>query len=123
MKPYHDRVEDIQRGLDYGFSDRPSEGGFLLLGELDGRLVGALLMLRTGMKGYIPENILLFVGVHPDMRGRGLGTKIIERAFAEVDGDIKLHVEQDNPAKRLYERLGFTNPYAEMRWRNVKGSD
>ncbi|MDK2978441.1 MAG: hypothetical protein PWP52_1155, partial [Bacteroidales bacterium] len=29
--------------------------------------------------------------------------------------DVKLHVEYDNPAKRLYERLGMTTKYAEMR--------
>jgi ribosomal protein S18 acetylase RimI-like enzyme len=30
-------------------------------------------------------------------------------------GNIALHVEPDNPAKILYEKLGFTNKYLEMR--------
>ena len=38
-------------------------------------------------------------------------SKVIE--FSK--GDIALHVEKDNPAKYLYEKLGFTNKYLEMR--------
>jgi len=115
MKPYHDSIEDIERALDYAFSTENGKGGFLLLAERAGKLTGALLMLNTGMKGYIPENILLFVTVAPDLRGQGLGRKIIQRALDECGGNVKLHVDYDNPAKRLYERMGFTTKYAEMR--------
>lgn len=115
MKPYEDEIEDIEKAMDYAFSDDPGRGGYLIAGGLDHRLVGALLMLNTGMDGYVPPNILLFVGVNEVMRGSGLGTRIIRRALEECEGDVKLHVEYDNPAKRLYERIGFENPYAEMR--------
>lgn len=72
-------------------------------------------MLKTGMKGYIPENILLFVTVTPDSRGLGVGKRLIEKSIALCEGNVKLHVEYDNPAKRLYERIGFTTKYADMR--------
>jgi GNAT superfamily N-acetyltransferase len=73
-------------------------------------------MLRTGMKGYIPENILLMVCVHPSMRGLGVGGRIIRKGIKEAEGDVKLHVEYDNPAKQVYEKIGFTTRYAEMRY-------
>ncbi len=117
MKPWHDRLEDIVHGLDYAFSDAKGEGGFLMLAGQNRILVGALLMLNTGMKGYVPKNLLLFVAVNPSQRGSGLGTKIIQSSIAECEGDVKLHVEYENPAKHLYERLGFTNKYAEMRFK------
>lgn len=115
MKPYNDAPEDVNRALDYAFSKADGEGGFLILAEEKGTLLGALLMLNTGMRGFVPPNILLFVTVHPDHRGRGLGRTIIDHSVAQCDGDVKLHVEYDNPAKRLYERVGFTTKYAEMR--------
>ncbi len=116
LKPYQDPPEDIRRGLEYALSNETGKGGFVILGVLETRLVGALTMLETGMAGYIPENLLLFVAVAPEMRGRGLGRRIVEDALAQCDGAVKLHVEYDNPAKRLYERIGFTSKYAEMRF-------
>lgn len=115
MKPYEDRPEDIASAMAYAFSDEERAGGFLVLAEGEGEIAGALLMLRTGMSGYVPPNVLLFVGVRDDLRGQGLGGRIIDRALEACDGDVKLHVEYDNPAKRLYERIGFTTKYAEMR--------
>ncbi len=116
LKPYEDAVPDIERALDYVFKVDGGRGGFILIGEIDQKPVGALVMLHTGMKGYIPEDILLFVAVDPSTRGQGLGRKIIDKALSLCPGDVKLHVEYDNPAKRLYERIGFTTKYAEMRY-------
>jgi len=115
MKPYNDRIEDVDRGLAYAFSKAEGKGGFLVLGRYEGKLSSALLMLRTGMAGFVPENILLFVGTRPELRGKGIGGAVCKRAIDLCDGAVKLHVEYDNPAKRLYERLGFESKYAEMR--------
>jgi len=40
---------------------------------------------------------------------------LIDKAVAECKGDIKLHVGKENPAVRLYERIGFKQKYIEMR--------
>jgi ribosomal protein S18 acetylase RimI-like enzyme len=120
MKPYHDSVEDVRAALDYALVPGQGQGGFVMLCHRGGQLLGALAMLETGMKGYVPEHILLFVSVDPEARGQGVGKKLIERSLAECPGDVKLHVEYDNPAKRLYERLGFTSKYAEMRYKNPR---
>jgi ribosomal protein S18 acetylase RimI-like enzyme len=50
-----------------------------------------------------------------------VGRQIIDRALSECEGAVKLHVERDNPARRLYERFGFTNTYLEMRYERPKG--
>jgi [ribosomal protein S18]-alanine N-acetyltransferase len=114
MQPYHDQVPDIEAALDYALA--PGREGFLMLVRDEQQFLGAFTMLDSQMGGFIPRWILLFVSVLPETRGRGVGRQLIERALAECDGPVKLHVEYDNPAKRLYERLGFTSKYAEMRW-------
>lgn len=116
MEPYNDTVEDVTRALDYALVPEKGQGGFVMLAHRGEELLGALCMLKTGMSGYIPENILLFVTVSPDARGQGIGGQLIKHCLTQVDGEVKLHVEYENPAKRLYERLGFATKYAEMRW-------
>lgn len=116
LKPYQDTVGDIRRGIDDAFEERGGRCGFILLAAEDQNLRGALVMLRTGMSGYVPENLLLFVAVAPEARGRGIGKRLVRRALELAEGRVKLHVEYDNPAKHLYERLGFETKYAEMRY-------
>ena len=116
LKPYDDPLPDVKQGITDALLPRNGEPGFVLIAEIDQQPVAALIMLRTGMKGYVPENLLLWVAVDQSVRGKGVGSQIIRRSFELADGDVKLHVEYDNPAKRLYERLGMTSEYAEMRY-------
>jgi GNAT superfamily N-acetyltransferase len=118
LKPYEDPLRDVRQGITDALKPRGGETGFVLIADIDEKVVGGLIMLRTGMKGYVPENLLLMVAVDPVTRGKGVGSQLIKRSFDLADGDVKLHVEYNNPAKRLYERLGMTNKYAEMRYEN-----
>lgn len=114
---FGDPKDAINKCIDFAFGKDGLLGGFCLAAYDEGELIGALIMNTTGMSGYIPENILVYVAVHQERRGKGYGGKICKEAMEMADGDVKLHVEYDNPAKRLYERLGFTNKYAEMRFK------
>ena len=116
LKPYEDPLPAVRGGIDDALSPSSPIASFVLVAERDGRPVGAVVMLKTCMKAYIPENLLLFIAVDPVCRGEGLGRSMLTRVIDECDGDVKLHVEYDNPAKRLYERVGFANKYAEMRY-------
>ena len=102
----------------------PNKGGWVLLAKEENELKGAVVINKTGMDEYIPANILVYIAVHESERGKGLGKKLMELAMEKTTGGIALHVEPDNPAKRLYERLGFTHKYLEMRYQpehHVKG--
>jgi ribosomal protein S18 acetylase RimI-like enzyme len=50
------------------------------------------------------------ISLLPAHRARGLGTAILGELAAEADAAqrrLSIHVEHTNPARRLYERLGF----------------
>ncbi len=110
---FGDKKEDILKCIAYVFN--PEKGGFITLGIEDNEIVGAVIINETGMEGFIPENILVYIAVHENQRGKGMGSQLMKKAIGHAKGNIALHVEPDNPAKKLYERLGFTNKYLEMR--------
>lgn len=115
LNEYGDPKAHIVKAVEYALKETASHGGFVLTAEEEGSIVGAVVMNQTGMDGYIPENILVYIAVHGEHRGKGIGKKLMQKAIEVSNGDIALHVEPENPAFHLYKKLGFTNKYLEMR--------
>ncbi|MGK0388392.1 MAG: ribosomal-protein-alanine N-acetyltransferase [Maribacter sp.] len=115
LEQYGDELKDIIKAMNFALKETPSFGGFILVAKKDKKIVGATVVNRTGMSGYIPENILVYIAIHKNYRSLGIGKKVMQKAMEFAKGDIALHVEPDNPAKFLYEKLGFESKYLEMR--------
>ncbi|MCB0772088.1 MAG: GNAT family N-acetyltransferase [Flavobacteriales bacterium] len=113
LERFGDPEEQVRRALDYALD--PARGGFVLTAREGGAIAGAVVVNDTKMGGYIPANILVYIAVDAGQRGKGIGRRLMEAAIANCTGGIALHVEPDNPARQLYESLGFTNKYLEMR--------
>lgn len=118
LDEFGDKWEDIERAVDYALNPNPAMGGFILYIKETGIIKGVVVINKTKMKGYIPENILVYIAVHNELRGQGVGKKLMQKAIQTASGDIALHVEPDNPARFLYKSVGFENPYIEMRYYN-----
>lgn len=113
LEQYGDKTEDILKCIAYAM--HPEKGGNIIVGIDAEKIVGVVILNNTGMEGFIPENILVYIAVDNSQRGKGFGKKLMQKAIDVTKGNIALHVEPDNPAKGLYEKLGFTNKYLEMR--------
>ncbi len=115
LDQFGDEYDAIMRCINFALDDKKKFGGFILVAKEEGKVAGAVIINKTGMAGYIPENILVYIAVHKDYRGKGLGKDLMLKTFDNAEGSIKLHVEPENPARYLYEKLGFTSKYLEMR--------
>jgi GNAT superfamily N-acetyltransferase len=79
-------------------------GGFSII-EVDGRPAGRLYVHRGRDEIRVVDIALL-----PLFRNAGTGSRLLASIFAEADATglpVRIHVEVLNPARRLYERLGF----------------
>ena len=90
------------RQQQYDFQYADGEHGIVVE---EGRGIGRLLVLRSES-----EIRLVDIALLPGRQGSGIGSRLIQRLLDEGDGagkPVTLHVEKDNPALRLYERMGF----------------
>lgn len=115
LDQYGDSEEAITACLNFAMKHNGGLGGFVLLAVEDDTIIGAVIINKTGMQGYIPENILVYIAAHRRYRGKGVGKALMDAVLKHSIGDIALHVEKDNPARFMYEKYGFMNPYLEMR--------
>ena len=92
--------------------------------EVDGLPAGRFYVQR-----WEKEIRLVDIALLPDFRRRGIGTTLMRRLFAEATERgvaVTVHVEIFNPARALYERLGFRprgeqGMYVLMAWRPEAG--
>lgn len=117
LEQYGDSEEDIAKAINYALGENNKPGGLIITAadESTGELRGVCVVNKTGMTGYIPENILVYIATDKAVRGQGIGKKILQKVIESTYGDIALHCENENPAKHLYEKMGFTSKYIEMR--------
>lgn len=102
-----------------------SDCEFLVI-EVEGNPIGRLYIDRGD------EDIrIIDIALLPEVRGRGIGRVLIGEILEEGQATrkrVSIHVEHDNPARRLYDRLGFqhvdTNGvYHLMEWRPVPAGE
>lgn len=73
-------------------------------------LRGGLPAGRLYVARWTREIRIVDIALLPDHRGGGVGTRLLREIFVEADAAgkaVSVHVEAFNPARRLYERLGF----------------
>lgn len=87
--------------------------------QVDGEDAGLLLVQRRD-----DAIVLASIKIAPEHQSRGVGSQIIEEILAEAEErglPVELRVLKVNPARGLYERLGFavveeTETHYRMRW-------
>lgn len=120
LQEFGDPKPDIEKAVNYALKETASFGGFILVSYLEDEIFGVVVVNQTGMKDYIPENILVYIATHKEHRGKGIGKVLMQKTIDLAKGSIALHVEPENPARYLYEKVGFNSKYIEMRYKKEK---
>ena len=112
LQEYGDPKSDIEKCINYALKETTSFGGFVLVSFLENEISGVVIVNQTGMKDYIPENILVYIATHKNFRGKGIGkcalNFIDEEAKKQQLSAIRLKVNKYNTASiTAYEKLGF----------------
>jgi len=96
---------DVQFALQHRHYLKNYGGADLLLIESDRVPIGRVYVYRA------PGEIrLMEIALVGEWRGRGIGSALVGELIDEArikNCELTLHVEPDNPAQRLYQRLGF----------------
>ena len=93
-----------------GFGELPDDRA--VVAEMDGVVVGACWVRTTDEYGHIDDETPSFsISLYKPYRGQGIGGAMLRRMLDELRdagyASASLSVQKENPALRLYERIGF----------------
>lgn len=98
--------------------------GRAVVAEVEGKVVGACWVRTTDEYGHIDDETPSFsISLYAPYRGQGIGGVMMRRMLDELREAgyprASLSVQKENPALRLYERLGFSiigDGFDETEW-------
>ena len=96
---------------------------YIVIEDEDGRFAG-----WAGLAAVGDQADVLTIGVRPESQGRGFGARLLTALLAEAAArgcpEVFLDVRADNDrARRLYERFGFTQVGIRKRYYQPSGVD
>ncbi len=107
--------QEAREAVEYAIKHKPSFGGFVLTFHEGKQITAAVVVNRTGMEGYNPNNLFVYVTFHRDYRNdETIIRNVLNKAISYTDGDIALHVEPNNPALKFYKKFGFKAQYLQL---------
>jgi GNAT superfamily N-acetyltransferase len=111
-------AEGWNPGLDDGQRFLAADPGSFLAAERDGEIVGTVSCALYG-DGYA---FIGFYIVRADLRGRGIGSPLFDRALERAEGRV-VGLDGVLEQQASYERRGFALAHRNVRWRTTGGGD
>jgi GNAT superfamily N-acetyltransferase len=109
-------AEGWNPGIDDGQRFLAADPDAFLASERDGEIVASVSCALYG-PGYA---FIGFYIVRPDLRGRGLGRPLFDRALARADGRV-VGLDAVPEHEATYARYGFETSHRNVRWRTLGG--
>ena len=107
FREYVDQTWGWDEAWQCGKFDEDFDPGSLLIIEKDDAPIGHLSVRRTD-----DEIFLAAIAIAPEQQNQGIASQLLQDLLSESDRShlpVTLQVLKVNPARRLYERLGFAH--------------
>lgn len=115
QKDLKENKEQIFRCIEFAFGIFNHSGGFAVLArdsnKMNNPLVGCALVNQTTMVGYVSENLLVYLTVHPDYTTENINKILLEQTMHFAKGSIDVHVFLHEENKKLLIEYGFIHSY------------
>lgn len=106
-----------RNAVDCVLKHTPSFGGFILADWMGDQLRALVMVNRTGMSGFGPDNLISFAVVNgTEECSLQVLENLIRQAIHLSDGEIAFHLPKRHPAIKLFRELGFEQEYVELRF-------
>ncbi len=93
------------------------EKGFFFLAYRNGTPQGVCVLVNINVDVFLATYHMAYIGTKAGNKGRGIATKLIEKAIEVSEGKLSLHVDMENArARKLYEKAGFKTKYFRMNY-------
>ncbi len=97
----------LRAAMDHALAPTCGKGGFMILASIGERLAGATVVLRRGLAALDAGYRLAYVGVLPELRGRGLGKRLVGKVAQQATGGVEVVLEDGERVTSLFAAVGF----------------
>ena len=107
-------AENIGKAIDHAVGGLVNNGGLVVIARHEEELVGVLVLCKTGMEGFMPENIIFYLAIHLNQRNKLIGSELIEYAKRFSSGRIAVRVTGGLGVEGYFEKLGCEEKVIEL---------
>ena len=117
LKPYVYSEEVLNGAIGYALSSDVNKRGFLVLAYAKKQLLGVVIGTQQELLDIISQNMLVYVCVHTEFRGKGIGARLVGETVHLTGGDLQIYLKRKSPVAAFFKKLGFTSDYEGMRFK------
>lgn len=105
----------VSKAIQYSAKEIPGLGGYVFVLKEKDEIRGLMVVNKTGMGDYIPENFIAFLTIHSEHRRTGLEQQLMDYALEYCRGDMAIHIKEMGRSMKFLQRNGFELTHMEMR--------
>jgi len=104
----------IGQAVEYAIKEIPSFGGFIVTAEDNHQIIAALIINKTGMQGYMPQNIAVLNAVLPAYKSSAVLKEIKAKAMVLTRGDIAMVVNNQSVKDMELQNMALEAKYMQL---------